>query len=601
MAESSNPSHIPSPPELIPKEEPDTQQQNRPESPNHFLPTFRVEFEFNEITFNTNNEFSLLYPSHSNSEYFEAVSDFISNVVQRMHLLEHQTNKKNTYLNSDVLMKSKAPKTSSKAKKKVSQGKMHGAKTRLRRKQSSKHRSESKIEANKDGSSSPTRIKTGHSAQETQSSSGMDTNLSQPLVSTPVATDLLKEDQQAGGGPTFLGTTSEEGANLSSVVDVKTNFMDLDSLEDELIFVQDENKEEEEADKYEDTHATSHKENEDSLNQKLEQLKNKGEGEVAFLTAQPSYPNVAQLTELLWELPAEFLALPSQVFSVQSKLKILDAIPGPPRSSPQTEGELIKKDKGIATMSSKDNEEEDTESDFENDYTKLHDLIVESSKKKKLKKFDFVTEGGEHIHFAAEKIKEQKRIEESLKAKLAKQELKNVNKELVDLMGIDVVTKYYKNKLLYDKYYDKMLKRRKSSKITNYDVLTRKGPIIIYREDGTVTFLNFREVVQACLNKEGNVWKTIYEKIKTRMDYLHRTEEELKINFNKPHEEQDPLDELNDLANKKRKRTTDFHDYFRLTKKFKPSVRYEDHLAGFIKDLALMIMPELLVPFYLLK
>ncbi|GKC55600.1 retrovirus-related pol polyprotein from transposon TNT 1-94, partial [Tanacetum coccineum] len=37
-----------------------------------------VEFTFNEITFSTNNEVALLYPSHSNSEYFEIVLDFIS-------------------------------------------------------------------------------------------------------------------------------------------------------------------------------------------------------------------------------------------------------------------------------------------------------------------------------------------------------------------------------------------------------------------------------------------------------------------------------------------------------------------------------------------
>ncbi|GKA34461.1 hypothetical protein Tco_0720890 [Tanacetum coccineum] len=63
----------------------------------------------------------------------------------------------------------------------------------------------------------------------------------------------------------------------------------------------------------------------------------------------------------------------------------------------------------------------------------------------------------------------------------------NLKNDLVDLMGIDVVEEYHKKKLLYDKYCDKMLKRRKSPKITNYIVLTKKGPItvIVYREDGT--------------------------------------------------------------------------------------------------------------------
>ncbi|GJW97153.1 hypothetical protein Tco_0178961 [Tanacetum coccineum] len=66
-----------------------------------------------------------------------------------------------------------------------------------------------------------------------------------------------------------------------------------------------------------------------------------------------------------------------------------------------------------------------------------------------------------------------------------------------------------------------------------------------------------REVIQACPNRKEKGWKTIYELIKTRMEYLEQTEKELHIDFNKSLQEQDPLDELNDLANKKRKRTGD--------------------------------------------
>ncbi|GKC08474.1 hypothetical protein Tco_1000084 [Tanacetum coccineum] len=63
----------------------------------------------------------------------------------------------------------------------------------------------------------------------------------------------------------------------------------------------------------------------------------------------------------------------------------------------------------------------------------------------------------------------------------------NLHDELVNLLGIDVATQYYNKKLLYDKYCDKMLKRRKSSKITNCDALTQKGPISlkVHKEDGT--------------------------------------------------------------------------------------------------------------------
>nr|GEU62017.1 hypothetical protein [Tanacetum cinerariifolium] len=92
-------------------------------------------------------------------------------------------------------------------------------------------------------------------------------------------------------------------------------------------------------------------------------------------------------------------------------------------------------------MPSKDDKEEETKSNSENDDANPANSMVESSKKKKLKRFDFVTKGGEHVHFTAKKIKEQKRIEESLKAELAKQEVEKVKKDLFDLMGIDVVTK----------------------------------------------------------------------------------------------------------------------------------------------------------------
>ncbi|GJT40214.1 hypothetical protein Tco_0940079 [Tanacetum coccineum] len=91
----------------------------------------------------------------------------------------------------------------------------------------------------------------------------------------------------------------------------------------------------------------------------------------------------------------------------------------------------------------------------------------------------------------------------------------NLKNDLVNLMGIDVMEEYHKKKLLYDKYCDKMLKRRKSPKITNCDVLTKKGPITlkVYREDGTdevvsnfkvsdLHLAKWREVVQACPDRK---------------------------------------------------------------------------------------------------
>ncbi|GKB79803.1 hypothetical protein Tco_0946698 [Tanacetum coccineum] len=112
-----------------------------------------------------------------------------------------------------------------------------------------------------------------------------------------------------------------------------------------------------------------------------------------------------------------------------------------------------------------------------------------------------------------------------------------------------------------------MLNRRAESRITNCDVLTKKGPITlkVYREDGTSEVIpNFkasdlhlgewRKVVKACPNRTGKGWKTIYGQIQTRIDYLHTTKEELGIKL----------------------------DITLTNKRLKSSVQYEDHLPGIV-------------------
>ncbi|GJX84377.1 hypothetical protein Tco_0335151 [Tanacetum coccineum] len=210
-----------------------------------------------------------------------------------------------------------------------------------------------------------------------------------------------------------------------------------------------------------------------------------------------------------------------------------------PKTSSQPEGEHIKKDKGKKAMSSEEVEKESTISNSDDET--------------------------DNIHLTKEQINQQKKIEEEAKAEAAKQEGEVRKAELVDLLDAKVVNKYYDDKLQYDRYYDKMLNRRTESRITNYDVLNKKGPITlkVYREDGTSEVIrNFkssdlhlgewREVVKACPNRTGKGWKTIYGQIQTRMDYLHTTEVELGINLDIP------------LINKR----------------LKLSVQYEDHLPG---------------------
>ncbi|GJT61691.1 hypothetical protein Tco_1005224 [Tanacetum coccineum] len=247
------------------------------------------------------------------------------------------------------------------------------------------------------------------------------------------------------------------------------------------------------------------------------------------------------------ELPTEFLDLPSQVSLIQGKLKTLDSLPS-----------LLNKVTNTLNRFA---------------------TVVETASGAASKN---VPSAGEATALPAEG-------EKNTNPAIRDAEPTNLHNELVDLLGIDIVTRYYNKKLLYDKYCDKMLKRRKSSKIINCDVLTQKGPITlqVYKEDGTVEVIpnvkvsdlhlvEWKEVVQACPNRKEKGWKTIYGLIKTIMEYLNQTEKELKIDFNKPLKEQDPLNELNDLANKKRKRTGDSKDHSRSSKKHKSSVQHKE-------------------------
>ncbi|GKD67034.1 hypothetical protein Tco_1309142 [Tanacetum coccineum] len=236
---------------------------------------------------------------------------------------------------------------------------------------------------------------------------------------------------------------------------------------------------------------------------------------------------VAELKNIKWELPAEFLNLPSQVSSVQEKLKILDSFPSLLHKVTDTLNRfatMVENASGATSMN--------------------------------------VPSAGKATASPAEGEKNTKDADTNLKD------------ELVDLLGKNVVTQYYTKKLLFDKYCDKMLKRKKSPKITKCEVLTKKGPITlkIYREDGSDEVISnlkvsdlhsgeWREVIQACPNKSEKGWKTIDDLVKTRLDQLTQTEQELKIDLNKPLKEQDPLNELNELANNKRKRTSDLKDH----------------------------------------
>ncbi|GKA39292.1 hypothetical protein Tco_0731843 [Tanacetum coccineum] len=332
---------------------------------------------------------------------------------------------------------------------------------------------------------------------------------------------------------------------------------------------------------------------------------------VTSLTSQ-----VAELKTLQWELPTEFLSLPAQVASVQAKLKTLDALPGlllntapstpstgqhltppstgqnhphhptrhrhspvllPGHSSPYpnpTEASNTKRyitnpptpvpdplqlSLDIPTKTTRTHQKHSAEQTPQSTTNTQHG--DSSHQTKKLTKFDFITEDGRHIYLTEEQIYYPKKLEEDAKAEAAKQEGEVRKAKLFDLLGPEVVKKYYNDKLPYDRYCDKMLNRRDGT-----------NEIISNFKDSDMHLDEWREVMKACPNRTGKGWETIYKQIGTRMDYIHTTEVELGINLDIPLSKQDPLDKLNDLTNKKRKHADDIHDYFKVNKSLKSLV-----------------------------
>ncbi|GJW44282.1 hypothetical protein Tco_0073081 [Tanacetum coccineum] len=273
----------------------------------------------------------------------------------------------------------------------------------------------------------------------------------------------LGTNEESRSGKISKTIKLEDLSNLMQ--DTRSDFIDTDSPKDEPIIITDES-EEEQAERYKDTHATSHDEPKDTSGPHPPSPKS---FQLQELKDQPLYPNVNQLTDLLVtslkpelynlldshdfgsSIPTELKKLPSKIIELFGEVKELkkhvqdmeiklpwdlkdilnkletftSTVPSlTSQSTPQTKGELIKKDKGKEVMSSKDAEVEETESDSKDDHANPADSMVETSNQKKLKKFSFVTKGGEQIQFIVEKIEEQKRIEESIKAELVKQEVK---------------------------------------------------------------------------------------------------------------------------------------------------------------------------------
>nr|GEW12504.1 hypothetical protein [Tanacetum cinerariifolium] len=252
-------------------------------------------------------------------------------------------------------------------------------------------------------------------------------------------------------------------------------YMDLDLLEDDHVIIVDESDEHEPNAETEDTlvpRSSSHS----SLPTKMKDPPSKFNElteEIKSITSQ-----VTELKTLPLELPEEFLSLPAKVESAQEVLEstssktedqsvpasvgqadimpaerekdtnqatisqlfqrraekdaeagkrnqktqqpkqttqptttpiIITHLQSPPRSTSQPDGEHIKKDKGKKVLSSEEAEKE-----------------------------------REHIHLTEEQVNHQKKLDEKAKAGAAKQEGEAKKAGLIDLLGPEIVHKYYK-------------------------------------------------------------------------------------------------------------------------------------------------------------
>ncbi|GJU08929.1 hypothetical protein Tco_1125359 [Tanacetum coccineum] len=434
--------------------------------------------------------------------------------------------------NLNVPVDYKAPKPSSQIEE-VPQGKKPGAKSKLKRKQSSKHTSESKTKASKS--------KTGQSEKENQSSSAKEKSPSYHLPSTPVVGEMHKEAQQEAGDPTSLGATSEEGAHpqLSSGYDAlaySTAKADprLSAPNDSIPLQKDKSKEEEEVARDKDTKSISHDVPKDTS------------------VLPPSSPKSTQIQELMAQL-TELL-----VTSLKPNLSKLLASHNFTSCLPTELKELLSK---ITRLSGEIKElkkhvrdiEIELPEDLKEILTKLETftsiiscLSTHSSFFSSRKPQDFRF-SSKSFHILTDTLNRFATMVENVSGATSMN---------VPLVVKNVVTQYYTKKLFFDKCCDKMLKRKKSPKITKCELLTKKGRITlkIYREDGSDELISnikvsdlhsgeWREVIQACPNKSEKGWKTIDDLVKTRLESSlnPKLNKNLRLDFNKPRKEQDPL------------------------------------------------------------
>ncbi|GKA26078.1 retrovirus-related pol polyprotein from transposon TNT 1-94, partial [Tanacetum coccineum] len=488
--------------------------------------------------------------SKKTKEKFVPYPRFISLLLEyMMHEYDNEEltiNPTQAIYNLDVPVDSKAPKPSSQTEE-VPQGKKHGAKSRLKRKQSSKHTSESKTEASKS--------KTGQLEKATRSSLAKDKIPSHHSPPTPMVGEMHKEAQQAAGGLTSLGATTDSIAEADSGI-----FVPNDSIPSQ-----------QDMDKGTKNYSIDHIFVGIKPSVLVDQTKSAGDGLKTAHTDSGTNK----------ESRADDISKKIKLEDLSDLLKDTRSVFFTP-DSPQDEPIIV----------SDESEEEEEFAKDKDTHASSHDDELEQQKAKaeakvaSLKARPLFPDINQLTNLL---IKELKQHVKDMEIKLPG-DLKEIPTKLETFTStISSLTSQLKTLDSLSSLLNKVTEtlNRFAAMVENASRATTKdvpsaGQATASLEDGTIKGIanlkvsdlhlaEWREVVQACPDRKEKGWKTIYGLIKTRMEYLDQTERELNIDFNKPLKEQDPLNELNELANKKRKRTSDLKDHYRTTKKHKSS------------------------------
>nr|GEZ05200.1 hypothetical protein [Tanacetum cinerariifolium] len=227
----------------------------------------------------------------------------------------------------------------------------------------------------------------------------MDSNLIQPPVFTPVDTEMHKEDQQATAS--FI-VHSESASGCDALTDSIAE-ADLGlSAPSDFVPHQQETVLTQPTTRKRASSIARQIEKEEAFNTiKLEDL--------AKLVShdQPSFKDLDSLEDDLVIVVGD-----------SDKDEVIEKDEVNPTLNAETENTSVPKSSSprLTLLS----QCETTQRADDDETTHMPGFMVESSKKKELKKFDFVTENGEHVHLTKEHIIAQKKIEEEAKAKASR-------------------------------------------------------------------------------------------------------------------------------------------------------------------------------------